>query len=442
MKMRVFCFILLVTQTIYGQSIDSLNSSFWKSVEINNVKNTILFGEKLIKSNAETLLSDSTYNIILEETMLAYINDRNLVKAERISEMYAEHSRSSKSFGKSPLELGKALYYQGIISAMKYDFDNSITKIREAIKIYESIETGDPHYILDFVIQAKFNLGNILEKQQKYEEALLLFKELKIHYEIIDVDSISLIGVYNYLTKINNEIGRYNSALHYAKKVLEISEKIYGPGSKQVIESYNNLGQVHLSIGNYNEAMMYNKLALESIEVNLGKESLWYATSLANFAAVYEIIGEEDKAYKLDSISSNLIFKLADPSSYLYLKSCLKMGSKIPPNGDVNRPIEYLNIGLKLVRETFEPGSQMEIEMLRELSYLQALKDDSKLAVKNARLAVSYSKNLHSKNEEFTSLYYQSLSNLGSVYAFNGEMEKALENKFEVLDYYANNMGD
>jgi CHAT domain-containing protein len=444
--MRLIALIVLLVfysrlgLTQINQNLEETLPKFVFAVEQGDHEKVIKIGGILLNEFDRSIIPDSVYNNIIENTLISNWQRGEIEKVNELSIIYIEHS--TKQFGASSLEVGKGWYYKGISLAILNDYDGAVYSLKRAIYVYTNLKSNDTKYVLDFILQTKYSLGNVLEKQQKYKEALSLFVDLQSYYEQENSDSLQMVNIYNYIVKINNELGNYNIALKYAQLSLKYSIQLFSQDSAELIKAYNNLAQVHLSLGDYSEALNENNITLELIENNAGIESIWYATSLANIATLFSLMGQDNEAYKLDSISSSIILRIAPVHSYEYIKSCLKMGSKLPLDGNIDVPIYYLSLGLRSVRKTFDKGCQFEVEFLQELSFWQNLKNNSSsVALRNAELATKFSKKLFEKDPINGLLYHQSLSNYGQLLIDNGKSRNGLEIKFKALKYFANELG-
>lgn len=439
-----FSFLFFILYSCFGfsqsdKSIEETITKFRNSEKNNDYENTIKYGEIIVNNTNFQNIEDSLYNKILETTIIANWNNGKIERVYELAILYTKHS--TKLFGNNSLEVGKGWQYQGISLASMLKYDRAIYNLKKALYIYSNIQSDDPEYIKDFILQTKKSIGNILEKQQKYDEALDIFNDLQFQYENIINDSLELLKIYNYQVKINNELSNFNTALYFAEQALKYSKNLFSKGYEEIIIANNNLGQVHYSLGNYNNALLHNKITLDLIEQYLVKDSLKYAASLANSASLYYQIGQNDEAFRLDSLSSSVLLRIASSHSYEFIKSCLKMGSLYPKNGDFNIPIQYLNLGLDKIREVFDKGSQFEIKFLIELALWQNLNKNQNQAIRNAKLSIKYAKKLYKKDPKSRTFYYEILSAYGKILIDNGKSKVGLEYKFQSLYYFAINLG-
>ena len=89
--------------------------------------------------------------------------------------------------------------------------------------------------------------------------------------------------------------GRYEEAIPYAKRALEIREKVLGEHS-DTTESLNNLAELYRVTGRYSEAERLFKRALEMRKKVLGEEHHQTAESFNNLATLYMQTGRYSEA--------------------------------------------------------------------------------------------------------------------------------------------------
>ncbi|MEK6589626.1 MAG: tetratricopeptide repeat-containing protein, partial [Nitrospinota bacterium] len=93
--------------------------------------------------------------------------------------------------------------------------------------------------------------------------------------------------------------GRYEEAISYAKRALEIVEKILGREHPDVATSLNNLAELYVSTGRYAEAEPLHKRSLAISEKALGREHPDVAKGLNNLALLYYSTGRYSEAEPL-----------------------------------------------------------------------------------------------------------------------------------------------
>jgi len=125
----------------------------------------------------------------------------------------------------------------------------------------------------------------LMVKLAKYEEALEYhLKALDISDKVLGKDHPKVADSYISIGKVLNYQGKYEESLEYYFKALAISEKVLGKDHPAVAVSYNNIGNVLQTQGKYEESLEYHFKALAIREKVLGKDH-------PNVAASYNNIG-------------------------------------------------------------------------------------------------------------------------------------------------------
>ncbi|MBI3815570.1 MAG: tetratricopeptide repeat protein, partial [Nitrospinae bacterium] len=136
--------------------------------------------------------------------------------------------------------------------------------------------------------------------QGRYEEAINYVKRsLEIREKALGREHPDVAQSLNNLAELYRNAGRYSDAEPLYKRALEIKEKILGREHPSVVASINNLALLYYSTGRYSDAEPLHKRALEIREKALGREHPDVAASLNNLALLYESTGRYSDAEPL-----------------------------------------------------------------------------------------------------------------------------------------------
>ncbi|WP_187175137.1 tetratricopeptide repeat-containing sensor histidine kinase [Algoriphagus sp. AK58] len=245
---------------------------------------------------------------------------------------YADSSIFFGNQAKDSKMKANALNIKAVAYLIKSDFENSMKLNLEALKIRESIQdtTG--------LIESHLNLGNILYRTGKSNEAVvrykkalvyaqlsnnqrglsLLFNNIGSYYrdrwkasgEALDLDSAKvylakslevktalndsrgLVNTLNQLSELAQAEKKYMIAERYLSRGLEISKGIDDPELR--ISLLTQLTGFHLEVGDKNKALNH---ALEAYEIAEKLESTYQISNAAgNLSEAYEAIGAFEKA--------------------------------------------------------------------------------------------------------------------------------------------------
>jgi tetratricopeptide (TPR) repeat protein len=158
-------------------------------------------------------------------------------------------------------------------------------------------------------------LGCIKNDQGKYEEAVGFYeKALEIKQKILPPTHSDLAGSYNNIGLVYNNMWEYSKALSYYEKALEISQKTLPANHPDLAVSYNNIGLVYKNMGEYSEALSSHEKALEIRQKTLPANHPDLAQSYGHIGMLSSNMGEHSNAV-------------------LYCERALKiLESSLPPN--------------------------------------------------------------------------------------------------------------
>jgi len=134
----------------------------------------------------------------------------------------------------------------------------------------------------------------------RYEEAISYAKRsLEIAEKVFGKDHPEVAAVLNYLAELYRMTGRYAEAEPLYKRSLEIREKTLGKDHLDVATTLNSLGLLYYNTGRYVEAESMYKRSLEIREKKLGEVHPYIAVSLNNLALLYQTTGRYAEAESL-----------------------------------------------------------------------------------------------------------------------------------------------
>ena len=134
-------------------------------------------------------------------------------------------------------------------------------------------------------------ISTIFKDIGKYEKALeYLEKTLKI-----EETDLSLAVTYNNISIIYQNIKDFQKALEYQKKSIEIKEKFLDKNDSELASSYNNLATIYMDIYNYQKALEYSKIAINILE-NIQNSNYDLAMGYNNISILYRRINNFQKS--------------------------------------------------------------------------------------------------------------------------------------------------
>ena len=254
--------------------------------------------------------NDSGYKISLESKALEFINQGNLIDAEKIyRDLINKGTNNHVTYGNL-----------AIICGVKGNSDDMIMFLRKSIEI-------EPRYA-----QGYNNLGIALREDNQLDSSIRLFEEaisIKPDY----ADAYLNLGIVFY--RKNN----INEAIKYFKKALQID-----PTNLKV---FNNLGISYEFRNDFKNAIIYYKKALE-IDPLSSETNTNLANTLLKRGKINEAIMFYRKSIKLDPNNSSSHNNLA---SALKSKGLIREAMNEYHNAikiDPNNPKAHFNLGIIL----------------------------------------------------------------------------------------------
>lgn len=131
----------------------------------------------------------------------------------------------------------------------------------------------------------------------KYNEAVEYGgKAMEICETTPDKDPLKLAVSYDYLGVGYRRLGSSQESLVFHKKSIAIREKKLAPNHRDLLASYNNIAITYMDLGEYKEALKYQHKIIPIQEKTLGPKHPEVALAYDNIASSYLKIGDNDQA--------------------------------------------------------------------------------------------------------------------------------------------------
>lgn len=296
-------------------------------------------------------------------------------------ELYTYDTKKTKTYAEQSLTMaiqlnypkGKAaaLWLLGV-SCIKNDPKLSLSYYEQAIKIARQIndQAGISNYLMAIGIANKA-LGNIEASNKAYDEALQIATALK--------DQSQQIKLLHNISLNRSSMGQYPEAVENLQKVIDMTSKA---GEKSMLlKGYSSIATIYQRLGNSLQALEAYLSALKISEQLNEKQSI--AITLINIAGVQSDMNENKTALETLQRAQQLAKEMGDS---VMISNCLT------------------NVG-NVYKKMKHPEA---------LQYLQAA------------LGMAGEKNINQR--------INLLMNIGSVYAEEGQFDKAEKNLNEALE--------
>ena len=108
--------------------------------------------------------------------------------------------------------------------------------------------------------RAMGELGSVLDKEGKYDEALAVYEEaIKLVMKSLGEGHPNVATSYNNIASVYDSQGKYDEALGMYEKSLDIQRRVLGGEHPDVADSYYNISITYSKQGNHNLANEYRR---------------------------------------------------------------------------------------------------------------------------------------------------------------------------------------
>lgn len=196
-------------------------------------------------------------------------------------------------------------------------------------------------------------LGKAKYDQGKYQEAITFYeKSLEIDQQTLRPQHPDLAYSYGEIGNVYFSMGEYAKARSSHEKALQIRQKSLPPNHPDLASSYNNLGEVFRSMGEYPRSFSFYEKSLEIKQQSLPPNHPNLGSSYNNIGNVYYDMTEYSKA--LSSYEKSLqIFQKCLPSNHPDLATCYdNIGAVHEKMGNIPKAISCYASALKIGQDS------------------------------------------------------------------------------------------
>jgi tetratricopeptide (TPR) repeat protein len=267
-------------------------------------------------------------------------------------------------------------------------------------------------------------MGTVKRNQGKYEEAVGFYeKVLEICQKTLPANHPHLAASYDNIGSVYEYMGEYVKAVSYYGKALEIRQKTLPTNHPDFANSYNNIGLVYDKMGEYSKALSYYEKALEIRQKTLPANHPDLATSYNNIGMLYGKMGEYSKAFSYHDKDLEIRQKILPANHPDLATSYNNIGAVNDHMGDYSKALSYYEKALEIYQKTL-PANHPDVatsydnigSVYKKMGqYSKALSSHEKaLAIRQKALPTNHPHLAISSN------------NIGLVYDNMGEYSKAL----------------
>jgi tetratricopeptide (TPR) repeat protein len=184
----------------------------------------------------------------------------------------------------------KTLGFQNFNSFMDFVAFPEKHLLKNVFKKEEPIETNGEEHFLN-------NMGNVLQKQGKLDEALELYeKSLALKQKSVGGNHSTVADSYNNIANVLQEQGKLKEAIVIYKKSLAIKKNALGEEHMSVVHTYNNLANAYIKLDELYEASELYEKILTIKNAQLGEDNEALADTYIDIGILREAEDEKEEA--------------------------------------------------------------------------------------------------------------------------------------------------
>ncbi|MHC1776136.1 MAG: tetratricopeptide repeat protein [Lentimicrobium sp.] len=267
--------------------------------------------------------------------MLKQSPDKALTLANEALKMANEALELSNVKG-NKAEKATALKNLGIAHYYLSNYRQSLEYYEQALVIYKQIKDDDG------IGSTLNNSGLILETQGDYSGALKRYMEASALFSKTEEKNEKLALSYTNLGNAYYTLGRFDKALDYLSQALKIHEKT--GDSTGLSKSYNNIGNIFLSLKDYKVAAGYYHKAEYINKRQNNLKSL--STSYNNLGIAMQGMGNIKEALDYNRLSIETARRVNDQGGII--SSLLNIGNIYQDQGDLTQSLINYKEALRL----------------------------------------------------------------------------------------------
>jgi len=253
------------------------------------------------------------------------------------------------------------------------------------------------------------------QKNGLYKKMFSVVQKSYFSYPDTQKSDTNLYQLYKWVYIREAEIGNIKRALHYAKKLADLSNQIYGKESKEYLSDVVKVA--NLSIQETGTSDSLSLLLLEKCSKEPFKNTSLHAKAVKIRAKYHLETTNYPEAERLYLESINLFHKLRDTTEYLFTKRNLAYFYRIIGSYDKAEQLIFENLS------AYKPPYSSEYYTnLRELATISEKRKQYSRAESLLKVIIQYAEeNIGSES----SFYSSSINNLGLIYDKTGKYKDA-----------------
>ena len=327
------------------------------------------------------------------------------------------------AYGEVSAELA-VCYNDMAIACSKRSLSEALALQEKAVMLYEKVY-GTNH---QETAVGYLNLGQRYHDLCRYDDAISYTqKALDINLANLGECNQNTAYAYHNLGCLYDDTGNYDSALENLNKALNIYIQLLGEISQHASVTYTGIGSVYGSMGDYDKELEYEQKAVPIKIQVLGKSHPSLAASYNNIAWCYGEKGEYDTAIKYDKMALDIRLKCYGQNNLETGVSYNNLGWNLTMLRQYSEALDYLQAGLQSRKAATGDVSVEVSNSLENIGFLYFDSENYPEAVKYYQEALDVLLKTPAYNYQHKTSYLYRV-NLAEAYEKTGDLAKALEN--------------
>lgn len=198
--------------------------------------------------------------------------------------------------------------------------------------------------------------ADVIYDDGKYEKALeYQQKDIDVCEENLDPKHPDLATSYNNIAITYQALGQYEKALQFQVKSIDIREETLASRHPDLATSYNNIALTYQALGKYEKALEYQLKDIDISEKNLDLKHPDLATSYSNIGNTYQLLGQFEKALQYQVKSIDIRKEILDPIHPELATSYNNIGNTYKALGQFEKALVYLQKSIDIREESLGP---------------------------------------------------------------------------------------
>lgn len=285
------------------------------------------------------------------------------------------------------------------------------------------------YYLEKVALLDTTNINNVLQTGVFLRSKLSQFDRAMAYYQMALRNSRAtnnMPGIANSLNNISgiySEHGKFDDAITYLQKALDIHIVCYGEQHFSVATDYNNLGVIYSSLSQYNKALEMIRKAL-TIRISL------YGEKHDDVAACYLSLGscQQNLSHYAEALNSytkalNILQGLHGEKHEMVARAYSSLGVLYDNKGQYAQSLEMQNKALSIYREVLGENHVETANVYSKLGALYISFGRYEKSIENYRKTLAIEERVYGPNNHHVAA---TLSKLANIYTLMGKADESI----------------